>query len=87
MCCRAFVRFTAVITFPDYFTCFAFYYHRAYWNFADFTRHAPGAFLLLGAELRGDRRIQHTATFDIDEEALPIGAQVIADAVRKLGAD
>lgn len=55
-------------------------------NFADFTRHAPGAFLLLGAELRGDRRIQHTATFDIDEEALPIGAQVIADAVRKLGA-
>lgn len=53
-------------------------------NFADFTRHAPGAFLLLGAELRGDRRIQHTATFDIDEEALPIGAQVIADAVKKL---
>lgn len=53
-------------------------------NFADFTRHAPGAFLLLGAELRGDRRIQHTATFDIDEEALPIGAQVIAETVRKL---
>lgn len=53
-------------------------------NFADFTRHAPGAFLLLGAELREDRRIQHTATFDINEEALPIGAQVIADTVRKL---
>lgn len=53
-------------------------------NFADFTKHAPGAFLLLGAELRGDRRIQHTATFDINEESLAIGAQVIAEAARQL---
>lgn len=55
-------------------------------NFADFTVHAPGAFLLLGAEMRGDRRIQHTASFDVNEDALPVGAQVIAEAARRLSA-
>lgn len=53
-------------------------------NFADFCQNTPGAFLLLGTELNGDRRIQHTATFDIEESALPIGAKILAEAARKL---
>ncbi|MDZ4834084.1 MAG: M20/M25/M40 family metallo-hydrolase [Candidatus Melainabacteria bacterium] len=53
-------------------------------NFADFTKVAPGGFLLLGAALRNDRRIQHTANFDIDEAALPIGAAVMTETVKRL---
>jgi amidohydrolase len=53
-------------------------------NFADFTKVAPGAFLLLGAGLRSDRRIQHTPNFDIDESALSIGSSVLAETARRL---
>ena len=54
-------------------------------NFADYTQQVPGAFILLGTELRGSRRTMHSATFDIDEAALPIGAAVLAAASHALG--
>lgn len=53
-------------------------------NFADFTKVAPGAFLLLGAGLRSDRRIQHTPNFDVDETALSIGSAVMSQTVKRL---
>lgn len=53
-------------------------------NFADFTKVAPGAFLLLGAGWRTERRIQHTGNFDVDETSLTIGSAVMAQCVKRL---
>lgn len=43
-----------------------------------FSHHVASVLILLGSEMRGDRRSQHTGWFDIDEACLPIGAALIA---------
>lgn len=53
-------------------------------NFADYTQVVPGAFMLLGAEIRSSRRTMHSPAFDIDENCLQIGASVLAEAARQL---
>lgn len=53
-------------------------------QFAELTQTTPGAFFLVGSRLQGSIRTQHSATFDIDELSLPIGAAVLAQAALKL---
>ncbi len=48
-------------------------------DFSILAREAPGAMFYLGTK-KGETRPTHTALFDIDEEALPIGAAVLAQA-------
>jgi metal-dependent amidase/aminoacylase/carboxypeptidase family protein len=52
--------------------------------FTEYSKLVPCAIILVGCEIRGDRRSQHTARFDIDEECLPIGASALAAVVRAL---
>lgn len=53
-------------------------------EFAEYANHAPASFFLLGTALPGVRTIQHTATFDLDEKALPAGAAVLAASALKI---
>lgn len=53
-------------------------------SFAEYSKQVPCALILLGCEIRGDRRSQHTGRFEIDEECLPIGAAALATLVRTL---
>jgi amidohydrolase len=53
-------------------------------DFAFISDAVPSCFVFLGAEVKGDRRKFHTAQFDIDESALPIGAAVLAEAALEL---
>jgi amidohydrolase len=53
-------------------------------QFVELTQEASGAFFLLGGRLHGAIRAQHTASFDIDETALPIGAAMLAKTALKL---
>jgi amidohydrolase len=48
-------------------------------DFADYLPLVPGCMLGLGVKGNGNVRPLHTATFDIDENALPIGARLFAD--------
>lgn len=59
---------------------------RKSWNyqFTLLTESVPGAMIYLGAELSNSRRIHQTATFDIDENCLPIGTAILAEAVLRL---
>jgi amidohydrolase len=49
-------------------------------DFGFFSDRLPGCYFFLGAEIPGDRRKFHTPTFDIDENALPIGAAILASS-------
>ncbi|MEK7766293.1 MAG: M20 family metallopeptidase, partial [bacterium] len=53
-------------------------------DFADYCARVPGCFLFLGVgnRRRGIVHHWHTAQFDLDESALPLGARVLADAAR-----
>lgn len=53
-------------------------------SFAEYSKQVPCALILLGCEIRGDRRSQHTGRFDIDEACLPVGAAALAATVRSL---
>lgn len=55
-------------------------------DFAAFTDVVPGALMLLGTHIEGYRRVAHSATFDIDESSLHIGAAVLAETARRLSA-
>ncbi len=59
---------------------------RKSWNyqFTLLTEQVPGAMIYLGAELSSSRRIHQTATFDIDENCLPIGTAILAEAALRL---
>ena len=59
---------------------------RKSWNyqFTLLTERVPGAMIYLGAELSSSRRIHQTATFDIDENCLPIGTAILAEAALRL---
>jgi len=49
-------------------------------DFAFMTQRAPGAMFGLGAKAPGSQpRYLHTPTFDLDEDALPIGAAILAE--------
>jgi amidohydrolase len=53
-------------------------------DFAILARQAPGAMFGLGVR-KGEMRLAHNPHFDIDEEALPLGAGILAEsAVRYL---
>ncbi|MDD5491500.1 MAG: M20 family metallopeptidase [bacterium] len=52
-------------------------------DFASYLQHVPGAFVYLGVgnKTKGITYPWHHACFDLDEEALPIGAAVLAQSV------
>jgi amidohydrolase len=53
-------------------------------DFAYMAEKAPGAMFMLGASLAdGVLRNHHTAMFDIDETALPLGAAILAETARR----
>jgi amidohydrolase len=52
-------------------------------DFAYMQQVAPGAMLMLGAALGDMPRPHHTPVFDIDERAMPIGAAILAETVRR----
>ncbi|MBX9770237.1 MAG: amidohydrolase [Candidatus Obscuribacterales bacterium] len=45
---------------------------------------APGAFMFLGGEIKGDRRQHHSPTFDIDESGLYLGSAILAETAARL---
>jgi amidohydrolase len=49
-----------------------------------FLEQRPGCFFLLGGAPDGDPVVHHTAAFRIDERCLPIGLEVLANAVVKM---
>jgi amidohydrolase len=49
-------------------------------DFGYMTQRSPGAMFRLGVKPPGaEPRFLHTATFDLDEDALPIGAAILAE--------
>ncbi len=53
-------------------------------DFSMLAQKAPGAFMLLGVEVAGDRRAHHSPNFDIDESGLYIGSAIFAETARRL---
>jgi amidohydrolase len=53
-------------------------------DFAELTALVPGVMFRLGCRIEGDEREGHSATFDIDERCLPIGAAVLAETALRL---
>ncbi len=53
-------------------------------DFSVLAQAAPGAFMFLGGEIKGDRRSHHSPDFDIDESGLYIGAAILAETARRL---
>jgi len=51
-------------------------------DFSYFLAQAPGAMFRLGVK-RGEMRPGHSPHFDLDEEALPIGAGILAESARR----
>jgi amidohydrolase len=49
-------------------------------DFGCFLDAVPGAMFALGARIEGDARHAHSPTFDINENALPIGMAILAEA-------
>jgi amidohydrolase len=49
-------------------------------DFGYFSNIAPGAMFMLGAMIKGDERVGHNPYFDIDEDALPIGAAILLES-------
>lgn len=56
---------------------------RKSWSYSltEYSRHVAAVLLLVGCEMRGDRRSQHTGKFDIDENCLPVGAAALTAIV------
>jgi len=52
-------------------------------DFAFLAREAPGAYFALGVK-KGDMGPAHSPTFDIDEDAMPIGAAILAESALRL---
>ena len=53
-------------------------------DFAFMGQKAPGAMIMVGAaKADGLVRNHHTDIFDIDEQALPIGAAILAETARR----
>jgi amidohydrolase len=52
-------------------------------DFAFLAREAPGAFYELGVK-KGEMAPAHSPTFDIDEDALPLGAAILAQSALRL---
>ena len=52
-------------------------------DFAYMQQVVPGAMLMLGAAVGDMPRPHHTPVFDIDERAMPIGAAILAETVRR----
>ncbi len=53
-------------------------------DFSYMQQQAPGAMFSLGVMLDGPPRPHHNPAFDVDEDALPIGAAVLAEATCRL---
>lgn len=53
-------------------------------DFSFMSRAAPGAMFMLGAKFDDKNRPHHTPVFDISEDALPVGAAMLADVTVKL---
>ncbi len=53
-------------------------------DFAYFTAKAPGAMFSLGCAFEGDPRVAHNPLFDINEDCLPVGAAMLAEAALRL---
>jgi amidohydrolase len=53
-------------------------------DFSMLAQAAPGAFMFLGGEIKGDRRAHHSPTFDLDESGLYIGTAVLAETAKRL---
>ncbi|MFQ6001947.1 MAG: M20 family metallopeptidase [Anaerolineae bacterium] len=51
-------------------------------DFSYFLAQAPGAMFDLGIK-KGEMRLAHSPHFDLDEEALPIGAAILAESARR----
>lgn len=49
-------------------------------DFSFLSQHSPGCYFLLGAQIGDVPRSLHTSTFDVNEDALPIGAAMLAAA-------
>lgn len=56
-------------------------------DFSVYANQAPASFFLLGTQLPGQRMIQHTSTFDLEEKCLPIAAAVLASSASKILSD
>ena len=52
-------------------------------DFAYMQQQVPGAMMRLGAAVGDMNRPHHTPVFDIDERAMPIGAAILAETVRR----
>ncbi len=53
-------------------------------DFSFMSRAAPGAMFMLGAKYDDKNRPHHTPVFDISEDALPVGAALLAEVTVKL---
>jgi amidohydrolase len=53
-------------------------------DFSAFTALVPGAMFRLGCRIEGDERKGHNPRFDIDEDCLPVGAAILAEAALRL---
>jgi len=49
-------------------------------DFGAFSERIPGAMFFLGTRIEGDERLLHSPRFDLDENALPIGSAIFAEA-------
>ncbi len=47
-------------------------------DFAMLANSAPAAFMYLGCQITGSRRIHHHPSFDLDESGLHLGASILA---------
>jgi amidohydrolase len=54
-------------------------------DFAYYCQKVPGAFAFLGARVNGEAYPHHHPKFDIDEEALPLGAALLAQYALRAG--
>ena len=53
-------------------------------DYAFFLQEAKGAMFMLGCEIEGDTRRHHDPRFDIDEDCMPIGAAIMAEATLRI---
>lgn len=53
-------------------------------DFSMFAEVVPGAFMFLGGEIEGDRRLHHSPTFDLNESGLYMGSAILAETARRL---
>jgi amidohydrolase len=56
-------------------------------DFGSFLALAPGAMFMLGVRREGDVRFAHNPAFDIDENALPLGSALLAQAALRFAGE